>query len=222
MKKSLKISIFILTVLFSVSGFYLFASGATDDDPYNLKMVARETGVLGDSTPKTIPEIFGSIVGVGLSLVSVLFFGLMIYGGVIWMLSQGDESESKKALSTIFGAIVGILIVLSAYTIVNFIFSSVQDEALINPQLDEMSYTNSSEEGLDPCEAYTLENGCVNGEGYDGSECVWENYNNVFTGCITQEKKDNCEEEFIECNKNAAQVENNLNNCVSSYGLCLD
>jgi LPXTG-motif cell wall-anchored protein len=77
--------------------------------------------------PKTgdIPSIIGNVVGAGLSLISVLFFILMIYAGIMWMTARGDETHSKKALDTIFAAIIGIIIVLAAYAITNFVLTSV-------------------------------------------------------------------------------------------------
>ena len=83
------------------------------------------TDAAGLSKEGSIVTIIGNIIGNGLALISVLFFIMMVYGGVMWMTSRGKEETSKRALDVIFAAIIGIIIVLSAYAITTFIFKSV-------------------------------------------------------------------------------------------------
>jgi len=61
------------------------------------------------------------IVKAMLSVVGVLFLTLMIYGGFIWMNAKGNEAETKKAQEIIRNTIIGIVIVLAAYTITTII-----------------------------------------------------------------------------------------------------
>jgi hypothetical protein len=50
----------------------------------------------------------------------------MIYGGYRWMMASGREEEVQKAKDTIKAAIIGLIIVLSAYTITYFISRSLE------------------------------------------------------------------------------------------------
>lgn len=115
------------TALFSTAlsivfvGVFLVGNFALSDQ-YGLTATADEAGL---SQQTDIPSIIGNVIGAGLSLVSVLFFILMIYGGIRWMLSRGKEDEAKKALDTIVAAIIGIIIVLASYAITTFVFKSV-------------------------------------------------------------------------------------------------
>lgn len=68
-----------------------------------------------------IPTTAGKVIGAGLSFIGVLFFILMLYGGIIWMTAQGNEQQVSKAKDLITAAIIGIIIVLSAYAITAFI-----------------------------------------------------------------------------------------------------
>lgn len=68
-----------------------------------------------------IPGIIGSIVGVVLSFIGLLFFILMIYGGLTWMTAAGNQQQIDKAKSLIVSAIVGLIIVMAAYAITSFI-----------------------------------------------------------------------------------------------------
>ncbi len=86
-------------------------------------------GAAGLNQQGDVATIIGNIIGTGLSLISVLFFIMMIYGGIMWMTARGKDDVSKKALDTIFAAIIGIIIVLSAYAITTFVFKSVSGDA---------------------------------------------------------------------------------------------
>ncbi|HLD31371.1 MAG TPA: hypothetical protein VJB37_00540 [Patescibacteria group bacterium] len=92
---------------------------------YGLAETAGEAGLTAYGG-SDLPTLIGKVLGTGLSLVGVLFFGLMIYGGITWMLAKGSAEEEKKALQTIIAAIIGIIIVLSSYAITKFVFSSIQ------------------------------------------------------------------------------------------------
>jgi cbb3-type cytochrome oxidase subunit 3 len=73
----------------------------------------------------SLPQIIGRIVGAGLAFLGVVFLLLMIYGGFIWMLARGNEQEVEKAKNLIQAAVIGLMIVLSAYAITAFIGQAI-------------------------------------------------------------------------------------------------
>jgi cytochrome bd-type quinol oxidase subunit 2 len=62
-----------------------------------------------------------------LSLLGVIFVILIIISGYNWMTASGDEEKIKKATSTIRSAIIGLLIVVAAYSITYFVFANLSD-----------------------------------------------------------------------------------------------
>lgn len=88
-----------------------------------LEITARTAG-FGD--PQSIPEIIGALIGVFLSLIGIIFLVLIIYGGFLWMTSAGNEQKVYKAKKVLTQAFIGLLIVLSAYSITQFVFTSLQ------------------------------------------------------------------------------------------------
>ncbi len=68
-----------------------------------------------------ISGIIGILIGVVLSFVGVLFLVLMIYGGILWMTARGNEQQTEKARDLIIASVIGLIIVLSAYAITEFI-----------------------------------------------------------------------------------------------------
>lgn len=69
----------------------------------------------------------GSIIGTLLSFLGVLFMGLVIYGGILWMTARGNEQQVEKAKDLLVNAIIGLIIVMSAYAITSFIGKELTD-----------------------------------------------------------------------------------------------
>ena len=72
-----------------------------------------------------VQDLVGTIIAGALTLVGVLFFILMLYGGITWMLARGNEEYTKRALNTIVAAIIGLIVVAASYVITKFVFDSV-------------------------------------------------------------------------------------------------
>lgn len=69
-----------------------------------------------------LPVIVGNIIRIILGLLGLIFLILVIYGGLRWMTAQGDSGAIEDARDTIVHAVIGLVIVLSAYTITAFVF----------------------------------------------------------------------------------------------------
>jgi len=68
-----------------------------------------------------IPDAIGRFLGAALSLLGVVFMVLIIYGGFTWMFARGNDQAVTKAKGIIETAIIGLVIVISAYAITTFI-----------------------------------------------------------------------------------------------------
>lgn len=67
----------------------------------------------------------GQIISVALSFVGVLFFILMIYAGILWMTASGNEQQISKAKGLLINAVIGIIVVFSAYALTAFLGAEV-------------------------------------------------------------------------------------------------
>lgn len=73
-------------------------------------------------------DLFTTIQGIinwvlaALGIVAVI---MMIIGGVTYMTSQGDPGKTKKAKDTILYGIIGLIVALLAYAIVNFVLANI-------------------------------------------------------------------------------------------------
>lgn len=68
-----------------------------------------------------ITAILNAIIGV-LGLVCVV---VMIIGGINYMTSSGDTSKVKKAKDTILYGLIGLIVCVLAFAIVNFVIVNI-------------------------------------------------------------------------------------------------
>ena len=117
--------IFVITIFSLASIFFVFLMvntvSAQKETNYGLDTVA-EGKLKISSTPS---EMIGKVIGSVLGFVSVIFFLLTIYGGILWMTARGNEQQTDKALHTITSASIGLAIVLGSYVLVGFLFKTI-------------------------------------------------------------------------------------------------
>ena len=69
--------------------------------------------------------VFTSIVNTALFVIGAVAVLMLIYGGVRYTISGGDEKSITSAKNTILYAIIGIIISVLAYAIINFVLTSL-------------------------------------------------------------------------------------------------
>lgn len=109
-----------LLIIFLLSAAFSAGSLARAEGYYGLDKAATNAELKTDGDT-SLPQLIGSIVGVALSFLGVVFLILIIYAGLLWMTARGNEAEVTKAKDIIIAAIIGLIIVLAAYIIVNYI-----------------------------------------------------------------------------------------------------
>ena len=75
----------------------------------------------GNTLENDVTAILNAVIGVlGLACVVV-----MIIGGVNYMTSSGDAGKVKKAKDTILYGLIGLVVCVLAFAIVNFVISNI-------------------------------------------------------------------------------------------------
>jgi hypothetical protein len=68
---------------------------------------------------------FADLVSYGIQLIlvlaAVLFFFLLVIGGIKWITSGGDKGQTEAARNQITAALVGLVIVFAAWAIVQLV-----------------------------------------------------------------------------------------------------
>lgn len=174
MKNKLKFYLFFIGIFISfLSSFFVF----------QYSFSAQKVDVLGGlskSTPITIQknanvnDIVSNIIGTALSFVAIIFFIIIIYGGFLWMTASGNEDQAKKGLDIVIASVIGVVIILSSYTLVKFIFSTVESGQDTNKEL------------VNSCKQYNPNWDCM-----DITKCAGKDGNRGLTDAKTECKPDN-------------------------------
>lgn len=121
-------ALYLFLALLAVS-FPLMTSAQLDLGVDRAREAATEAGFNPTTSQTTLAENLGYIVRIALSLLGVIFMVLIVYAGYLWMMARGNETEIEKAQGIIRAAVIGLIIVVSAYSITYFIVPRVIERA---------------------------------------------------------------------------------------------
>lgn len=74
------------------------------------------------------PELttfIGTIINVVLGLSGIALVVLFVYGGILWMTAMGNKDQVDKAKRLLTNTIIGMVIIVAAYAIADYILSSL-------------------------------------------------------------------------------------------------
>ncbi len=69
--------------------------------------------------------VFQTITNTALYLIGAISVLMLIYGGIRYTTSMGDAKDVESAKNTIMYAIIGVVVALLAFAIVNFVLTSL-------------------------------------------------------------------------------------------------
>ena len=82
--------------------------------------VAEEAGIAGEQDPRVVIARIIRIVFGFLGIVAIL---LVTYGGFLWMTAGGNPDQLAKAKKVLVNALIGLAIILLAFSITSFVIS---------------------------------------------------------------------------------------------------
>ena len=109
LKKSSQLFSFLILAL--IMAMPLLAGAAQLDNP------------LGNGA--TFESVISKVITAAVGISGVLALIAFIVGGINWMISGGDSSKIKKGKDMMIWAVMGIVIIFSAYAILTFIFTTL-------------------------------------------------------------------------------------------------
>lgn len=116
------------TLLPILAVFTMFVNQASSQaliqNPNEIKAVTDETAVTGNLSDIGVGNMVAQGIRIVLGFLGIIFLTLTIVAGFKWMTAAGNEDQIKSATATLKAAIIGLIIVLSAYAITFFIFNS--------------------------------------------------------------------------------------------------
>jgi hypothetical protein len=150
----------ILVIILLLSSFFILHSSsalaATNSNSKEaldqLNAAAGSSGAnivgSGPADPRVIVVV---IIRAALAFVGVFFVVMIMYAGFLWMTAGGEEDKVSHAKKLISNGIIGLAIIMSAYSITYFVFRTVLGSAAsyANP-FGYGSYSNVTNYGPDP------------------------------------------------------------------------
>lgn len=128
LKKSFKKNIGIIIFLLLIGLNFAFAASAdtTRVDLQNqLDTAANSSWSSKPANSTSLSGIVAIVIKAFLGLLGIIFLVLIIYAGFEWMTAQGDEEKVTKAKDTLTRAIIGLVIIIAAYSITYFVFNAL-------------------------------------------------------------------------------------------------
>lgn len=95
-------------------------NGYNPDDPYGLD--CGDYSGLSDSDPRLIAA---RIINITLSLLGIIVTVVIVYAGFKWMTAGGNEEEAKSARRILAAAVIGLIIILTAYSVSSWVLSKL-------------------------------------------------------------------------------------------------
>ncbi|MFA5124955.1 MAG: LamG-like jellyroll fold domain-containing protein [Patescibacteria group bacterium] len=159
-KVQLKIVLSLLTlaVVFAVGNFALAQAPSAPT-------LESLSGVFGTAS---LGVIIGRILQVLFGLLGVVVVLLIIYGGFIWMTAGGDPDKVNKAKKTIYNAIIGLVIIFSAFAITSFL----------------MYWFNPQSQACNPDDIRSCSSGGCSGQQICGDDRIWGSCAQTDPNCV--------------------------------------
>ncbi len=82
-------------------------------------------GAASYGTANDIVPIISTLISASLGFLGVLLLVYLIVAGFLWMTAGGDEGKVKKARDMIKNAVIGIVIIASAFAIANSVLNAL-------------------------------------------------------------------------------------------------
>ncbi len=106
----------IILILIATIGNNCLAQGTTGGSSVKLE------DPLGNKPPQVL---IGQAINGVLGLVGSIALAMFIYGGFTWMLSSGKPEAVTKGKNILTWSIIGMVVIFSAYAIIQFVFKNV-------------------------------------------------------------------------------------------------
>jgi hypothetical protein len=89
-----------------------------------VKNTFPETGSLSNLQVDSIPKLIGSIIRTAMGILGSIAFAMFVYGGFLWLTAMGNAEKTKKATQILIWTTLGIIVIISSWTILTFIFGA--------------------------------------------------------------------------------------------------
>lgn len=120
----------IFLFIFCFSIFFIYNNVLAEADSTGTGCQSDGTCKLVDplgynNSPTAVQQLIGRVIKAALGVVGSIALAMFIWGGFLWMTAHGDSGQVTKGKDTMLWATLGLIVIFSAYTIVNFVIKGI-------------------------------------------------------------------------------------------------
>lgn len=119
------------TLIATITGLFAPLVALAAEGPFQQaqKLVGDVGTAAGVGQQQSLPKIVGSIINVALGFIGIVLLVLLLYGGFTWMTAGGEPKKVETAQTTIRNAIIGLIVIVAAFAISNFVLTALTNVA---------------------------------------------------------------------------------------------
>ena len=95
------------------------------NDYYDYSVAECNLDNSGDNAGKAVTTKVNTAINVVLGVLGLVAVVMIIIGAISFVTSQGDAAKTTKAKNTILYSVIGLIVALLAFAIVNFVLTGV-------------------------------------------------------------------------------------------------
>ena len=99
----------------------MFAAIAAPAYAETIKVAPQDGSQFNSLTNLTVGKIVSGAISLTMLVVALVFFFVLILGGIKWVTSEGDEKKVAAARAQITNGLIGLAIVFAAFAIMKLI-----------------------------------------------------------------------------------------------------
>jgi hypothetical protein len=108
-----------------LSAPFAHAQALTEDEYFGGEITGEEFADFAGLSSGDLPTTIASIIRVALGFLGIVAVVIILIGGFKWMTAGGNDEKVKSARKVMVSGVIGLVIVLSAFAIAQFVISSI-------------------------------------------------------------------------------------------------
>jgi len=97
--------------------------GGLEASQSRLVEIGAETGI--GAKGQDLPELIGNLISIILGVVGIVLVIYIVQAGVMYMTAGGDDKKVGEAKTMIKNAVIGIVLIVAAYSISSFVINAI-------------------------------------------------------------------------------------------------
>lgn len=145
---------------------------------------AEQLNLLGN---RDLPTIIGGVIKIFLDIIGAVALAVMVFAGLTWMTSGGNEQRIETAKTTLTWAGLGLVVIFGSYMVISLLFKTLQEPGREGREASggEQFCAQRAEQNFSICMAKKLESDNETPETKE-SKCIAER--TVALGYCSQQK----------------------------------